>query len=94
MTDDIRRKRTEITIERRRTIVIRGRQLSMVEWCASCGREETKLTAEGAATFCGVSPRTIYRAIEAGSLHFDEATDGLLWLCLTSLTQLRTRSLE
>ena len=83
------RKRTEITIERRRTVVLSRRRVTIIDWCAQCGRQETKLTAEGAGVFCGVSTRTIYRAVERGLVHFSENPDGLIWLCLGSLRELK-----
>jgi len=35
--------------------------------------------------FAGVSPRTIYRRVEAGLVHFAESSEGWLLICLGSL---------
>jgi hypothetical protein len=43
------------------------------------------LTPEVAARLASVSPRTIYRWIEAGALHFTETPDGILLVCQASL---------
>jgi len=42
-------------------------------------------TPEVAARLASVSQRTIYRWIEAGSLHFTETPDGGLLVCQASL---------
>jgi hypothetical protein len=72
-------KQAEVTIERRRA--------SIVAWCPGCNREITQITAEGAAWFCAVSTRSIYQAIEDGSIHWTENADGFLWLCIESLVK-------
>lgn len=79
--------RTEVTVERRRVVVVTGRGASTVAWCSACGRETTQVTPEAAALACGVSSRSIYRAVEEGSIHGTENEDGLLWLCIESLTK-------
>ena len=43
------------------------------------------LTPEEAARLACVSPRTVYRWVEAGRLHFSEMPDGGLFICLASL---------
>ncbi len=40
---------------------------------------------EEAAVLAGVSPRTIYRRVEAGLVHFAESPEGWLLICLSSL---------
>lgn len=45
------------------------------------------LAPEEAAALCGVSPRTIYRWVEAGRVHFAETPDGRLSVCLASLPE-------
>jgi hypothetical protein len=66
MTDRPISKRTEVTIERRRVVTVTGRAASTVAWCLTCARETTQVTPEAAALACGVSSRSIYRAIEEG----------------------------
>jgi hypothetical protein len=43
------------------------------------------VTADEAARLTRVTPRAIYRQVEAGRLHFIEAQDGLLLVCKNSL---------
>lgn len=54
-------------------------------WCAECGARVTMLTPEEAAAIGQVTPRTIYRRVEAGLLHFNEGADGHLSICCASL---------
>jgi len=72
----IRRKRTEITVETRRLLVVhRSKQQ---QWCSECAQLVTMLTPEDAATVSGVSSRSIYRWVEAERVHFSESIDGAL----------------
>ena len=43
------------------------------------------VTADEAAGLAGVSSRTIYRRVEAESLHFMETNEGRLLICTNSL---------
>lgn len=45
------------------------------------------VTPEEAAVLACVSPRTIYRGVEAGRIHFMETPEGLLLICLNSWSQ-------
>ena len=53
-------------------------------WCPSCRQYVRMLTPEQAAPLGGVSPRTIYRWIEANAVHFHEQK-GCVLICLRSL---------
>ena len=44
------------------------------------------VTAEQAALVSGMSLRDLIRKIDAGDLHYLETADGLLSICLNSLT--------
>ena len=79
------RKRTEITIETERIVVISRRKLSALAWCPKCCRRVRMVTVEEAATIAAVSSRTVYRWVEASQLHFAEMQDGRLLVCSTSL---------
>lgn len=46
------------------------------------------LRVEDASAFFGTTPRTIYRWIEAGKLHFAESDKGLVLICAQSLAAL------
>ena len=81
----ITRKRTEITIETDRILVLSRRKVSVVSWCLECRQRIKMFPVEEAATIARVSPRTIYRWIEAHEIHFLERADGLLLICPNSL---------
>ena len=79
------KKRTEITVETERIVVIRRRGLSALAWCPKgCGLVPM-ITVDEAATIASVSSRTIYRWVEAAQLHFAEMHDGRLLVCPVSL---------
>lgn len=87
----MRRRRTEIVVELDEVIVIRGRQAIAFAWCAECGEQVQMLTPDHAATIGGVSPRVIYRCIEARRIHFSETGEGRLLVCQRSLAKLIER---
>lgn len=79
------KRRTEITIEKQRLLLISGRRVSATGWCDPCGAQVDLVTAETAAALSGVSTRAIYRRVESGELHFTEVREGLLLVCRESL---------
>ena len=79
------KRRTEITIETQRLLMLSKRKLSVVAWCASCHERVRMVTADEAARMAGVSARTIYRRVEAERVHFAETPEGLLLVCTNSL---------
>ena len=52
-------------------------------WCKDCGKAVRMVTADQAAAIVQMNPRAIYRAIEAGELHFLELQT--LFVCRDSL---------
>src|SRR5439155_1038585 len=68
----VRRRRTEITVETHRVLAVLRRAASSGGWCEQCCREVERVTPEEAAALAGVKPRSIYRRLEAGDLHFIE----------------------
>jgi excisionase family DNA binding protein len=84
-----RKRRTEITVETERVVVIRQNRSVVHAWCAACAQHVTMLTAEEAARLVGVTRRTIYALVEAGNTHFSESRDGALFICLKSLTAVK-----
>lgn len=78
-------RRTELSIETQRHLVIR-RGSSIRAWCADCGEAVMMVTPDQAAIVAIVSSRTIYRWVEAKKVHFAETPDGLLLICLNSLS--------
>lgn len=81
----MQRKRTEITIETDRIVVISRRGLSVRVWCKSCGARVSMVTADEAARLARVSSRTLYRWIEDAKLHFIETAAGGLLICHASI---------
>jgi len=80
------RKRTEITVETERLLIIRGHKRAIV-WCASCARRREMLTTDDAAIAVQVTSRTIFRWAESGRIHCTETPEGLLLICPESLSQ-------
>lgn len=82
------KRRTEITIETERLLIIRSRKTSAQAWCTSCDRQVHMITIDEAAQVAKVSSRLVYRLVEADELHFIETTDKRLLICVNSLHQL------
>lgn len=78
-------KRTEITIETERVMVIRKCKSSILAWCPTCAKQVPMIKVDEAANLARVSSRTIYRWVETGKVHFAETPEGMLWICLNSL---------
>jgi excisionase family DNA binding protein len=79
------KRRTLITVETDRIILMSGRAARPVRWCAACAGEARMVTVDEAAALIGVSSRTIYQQVEADELHFTETPEGRLYICLNSL---------
>ena len=76
---------TEITIERKRSFAARRTTKRTLSYCPICAHESEFVTPEEAGAIASVSPRTIYRWLENGKLHFIETPGGELLLCAESL---------
>ena len=91
--DGLKRKRTvrtaEVTIETEENVVLRGglARCSTLMWCPVCRRQVQMVTPEQAARIAGVSTRRIYAWVEAQKVHFAETPEGLLTICLDSLSE-------
>ena len=83
------KRRIVITRETDEVFVIKAQAHSTEAWCAKCATRVQMLTPEAAALASGMSARTIYRLIEAGQIHFNETSDGLLLVCPDSFTPQR-----
>jgi hypothetical protein len=79
------KKRTEITVETDRVLVIRRHRSVIRAWCEGCAEPVKMVTAEEAAAVAGVTARTIYYWVEAEKVHFIETPDGVLLICPSSL---------
>src|SRR5215510_9932374 len=82
----MRRRRTEITIESNRRVVVSEFRSSFIAWCNECMAEVRMITPNEGAAEAGISSRGIYRLIELGQLHFSEKF-GLLLVCENSLSE-------
>lgn len=89
-------RRTRITTVTREITVIRPLRDSEAEtadvtssqgWCERCDSAVNWLTPEQAAAVAGLSPRQIYRLVEAAELHFAELSDRSLRICAASLPE-------
>jgi excisionase family DNA binding protein len=86
------RKRTEITIETDRIVVLSRRKVSIVSWCRECNQRVQMVTVDEAASITGVTSRTMYRWADAEKLHFTETCEGRLLICRESLMPLGNTS--
>ena len=81
-----RRKRKETRIETHQILIIRKPENLVRAWCAGCLTQQSiMVTPDEAAPIAGVNPRTIYRWVEDGTVHFTETREGSLLVCLDSL---------
>ena len=80
-----KKRRTDITIETERVLVIRRRKGSALAWCQTCAQQVPMIKVDEAAALSQVSSRTVFRLVELGKVHFAETPEGLLLICLNSL---------
>src|SRR4051812_25170689 len=80
-------KRTKITIERERLLVVAPARARAKGWCEACRAEVRMVGAQEAAAITGLKERAIFRLIEEGRLHFAETPRGALSICLNSLLE-------
>lgn len=81
----LKKRRTEITIETETLVSIRPATTSTTARCPVCEARRLMLTPLAAAQAAGISTRSIYRLVESGTLHASEAPDGQLFVCHASL---------
>jgi hypothetical protein len=89
--DGLKRKRivrtAEVTIETEEHVIIHrssGGAHPSLQWCPFCRRQVEMVTPEQAGQIAGVSERTIYRWVEAGTIHFLEDS-GHTYVCVPAL---------
>jgi hypothetical protein len=84
------RRRTQITIETERVLIVNRRAGATQGWCEQCGAFVKLATPEIAAALTGMSRRAVYRLIENGQVHFSESPsqspEAPISVCLESLT--------
>ena len=82
----MKKRRTEITIERRELLVVRRPTTADLVRCPECcSRPPVLIAPEEAAVMAGVGTRAVYRWVEAGAVHFAETPGGGLLICPDSL---------
>lgn len=80
------KKRITTTTVTHEVIVIKKATQAVSFSCAKCGDETRMVTPEQAMAIAGVNSRTIYRWVEDGHIHHRETPEGLVLICLNSLT--------
>jgi hypothetical protein len=82
------KRRTEITIETERVVVLEGvGREDAAQWCEMCRTESRLIAPDAAAALLGVPSRAILRWAEAAGLHFATGADGSPLLCLNPLSR-------
>lgn len=79
------RKRTEITIETERTLVVSERRERNSLWCNRCASTLPMLTIDVAARVACTTPLVIFGLAKAGRLHSAITPEGRLFICSNSL---------
>jgi hypothetical protein len=82
------KRKITVTVETHSLTILRTRGHASATWCAACGAQTQTVTVEVAARLRSVTQRTIFRLLEAGSLHFNETPAGELLICAESLRRL------
>ena len=85
---NLKGQRTEITVEHHEIVILRRPCEPARRWCEDCGAEVDMVTAEQGACLAGVTPRIVYRWLEAASVHFLEGRDGSVLICTPSILKL------
>jgi hypothetical protein len=80
-------RRTEITIETERLLIISRNTTVLDCWCEGCERKSRLLSVGQAARSVGLSLRELCRLVEACEIHFFETENGELFICFDSLTK-------
>jgi excisionase family DNA binding protein len=79
------KKRTEITIETERILLISRRNGNCFLWCERCGQTFPMLTVEEAAAVLRVSRDELLRKLEDRQLHCVQTPAGFIRICPNSL---------
>jgi hypothetical protein len=80
------KRKIEIAFETTQIIVRRGSNKIVEAWCQACGEQVQMVGSEQAVLISGISLRQLVKQIEADQLHYRETEDGLLLICLASLS--------
>ncbi|MFN2453326.1 MAG: excisionase family DNA-binding protein [Pyrinomonadaceae bacterium] len=77
----------KVATTRPRVVIIRRPSLPRLKKCPDCAGSIGMVTPEEAAAVVSVDTRTIYRWVEAGTMHFIETPEGRLLICLNRLVR-------
>jgi hypothetical protein len=77
-------KRTEITVETDRVLIVRRRRALRV-WCPECGGEADMVGLGEAEALTGVSGQALHDRAQACRWHLAEGPNGTPLICLESL---------
>jgi hypothetical protein len=92
---EVKRRTIKTTVEIYRIIIHSPPPVHGIADCSECATARGSLVSpEEAASLTGLTVRTIYAAVEAGSLHYRELEDGSLLVCLNSFPSLRPSDLS
>jgi 6-phosphogluconolactonase (cycloisomerase 2 family) len=83
------RKRTEITIETERFLVVSQRRRKPILWCSECDNDAPMLNLVEAARTAQTTPVAIFEMAETGKLHFVISAEGQQFICSNSLAATR-----
>lgn len=72
------------TRELHEVVVVRSRR-QLRSFCAECGADSDFLSLDGAVQVSGIGTREMLRRMETRDIHAQEATNGLMLVCLKSL---------
>lgn len=78
-------RRTKITVETERLLIISRTRGTVESWCEPCGAAARMIGLDEATALSGQDQRQLIRRVEDGSLHFTESPRGRLLICLNSL---------
>lgn len=76
---------TKVTVETERLFIFRNVGTAEAGWCSECAAETQVATVAYAAREAGLSEWALYQLLDARALHFSEAADGRVLICLNSL---------
>jgi hypothetical protein len=80
------KRTTEISVETEE-LSLRHSERRVWLWCPSCRERVWMAAPDDAASLANVTPRTVYRWIEAERIHFAEQADSRLLVCVLSLSR-------
>lgn len=79
------KRKTKLTIEIERVLIIRGDTSERRGKCESCGELVPLITVDEAAKLTHVGSRSIYKMVEDKRIHFIETSEELLLICFNSI---------